>query len=222
MTSRRSAFSSSVAEKLLIAFTGLALCGYLVVHLIGNTLVFLGRPTFNGYAHALISNPLVVPVEFGLVAIFVLHVWKAAVTWWRNRQARPRGYERRAWAGSPSRKSLASTTMIYTGAVTAGFVVLHVRAFKYGPAAEIAGQRDLYGLLVGFFRDPLHVALYEACLLLVGFHVWHGFSSAFESLGVDGPRCTPVVLWLGKLLAVAVAGGFLAIPLWAYFLGGRA
>jgi len=222
MKPRWNAYSSSVAEKLLIALTGLALFLYLVVHLIGNTLLFLGPDTFNGYAHALISNPLVVPVELGLAAIFVLHVWKTAVMWWRNLGARPEPYARRRWAGAPSRKSLASTTMIYTGALTAFFVVLHVRAFKYGPAAEIAGRRDLYGLLVAFFRDPLHVAFYEVCLALLGFHLWHGFSSALESLGADQPRYTPAVLLLGKGLAVVLAGGFLFIPLWAFFLGGRA
>jgi succinate dehydrogenase / fumarate reductase, cytochrome b subunit len=221
MNPRGNAFSSSVVEKLLVAVTGLALCAYLVVHLAGNTLVFLGPRTFNGYAHVLISSPLVIPVEIGLLAVFVLHVWKTVALWWRNRGARPQPYVRTAWAGGASRKSWASTTMIYTGALTAIFVVLHVRAFKYGPAAEIDGQRDLYGLLVGFFADPLHVALYEVCLVLVGFHLWHGFASAFESLGLDEPRLTPRLLVAGKVLAALIAGGFVAIPLWAFFLGGR-
>jgi succinate dehydrogenase / fumarate reductase cytochrome b subunit len=222
MKPRWNAYSSSVAEKLLIAVTGLALFLYLVVHLVGNSLLFFGPGTFNGYAHALMSNPLVVLVELGLAAIFVLHVWKTAVMWWRNRGARPEPYERKRWAGSPSRKSAASTTMIYTGALTAIFVVLHVRVFKYGPAAEVAGRRDLYGLLVTFFQDPLHVALYEVCLVLLGFHLWHGCSSALESLGLDEPRYTRVLLGLGKVVAVVIAGGFLFIPLWAFFLGGRA
>jgi succinate dehydrogenase / fumarate reductase, cytochrome b subunit len=222
MKPRWNAYSSSVAEKLLIAVTGIALFLYLVVHLLGNTVLFLGPSTFNGYAHALISNPLVVPVELGLAAIFILHSWKTAVMWWRNRGARPERYRRKRWAGSPSRKSLASSTMIYTGTLLAIFVVVHVRAFKYGPAAEVAGRRDLYGLLVTFFQDPRHVVLYEICLVLLGFHLWHGFSSAIESLGGDDPRYTPKVLLLGKVLAVVMAGGFLCIPLWAFFLGGRA
>ena len=63
MKPRWNAYSSSVAEKLLIALTGLALFLYLVVHLVGNSLLFLGPATFNGYAHMLISNPLIIPVE---------------------------------------------------------------------------------------------------------------------------------------------------------------
>jgi succinate dehydrogenase / fumarate reductase cytochrome b subunit len=223
MTPRWNAFSSSVAEKFLIALTGLALFLYLVVHLAGNALLFLGPETFNGYAHMLITNPLVIPAEIGLAAIFVVHVYKTAVMWWHNRAARPDGYVRRRWAGGPSRKSLASTTMIYTGAVVAVFVVLHVWAFKYGPYYQVEGEetRDLYRLVVEFFQSPLNVVFYEVCLVLLGFHLWHGFASAFESLGADEPRYTPRVLLLGKILAVLIAGGFVAIPLWVYF-GGRA
>jgi len=220
---RWNAFSSSVAEKFLIALTGLALFLYLLVHLAGNALLFLGPETFNGYAHILITNPLVIPAEIGLAAIFVIHVYKTAVMWWRNRAARPNGYVRRRWAGGPSRKSLASTTMIYTGVITAAFVVLHVRAFKYGTYYQVEGEeaRDLYRLVIEFFQSPLNVVFYEVCLVLLGFHLWHGFSSAFESLGADEPRYTPGVLLLGKILAVLIAGGFVAIPLWVYF-GGRA
>ncbi|RPJ71161.1 MAG: succinate dehydrogenase cytochrome b subunit [Acidobacteria bacterium] len=223
MTPRWNAYSSSVAEKFLIALTGLALFLYLVVHMAGNALVFFGPETFNGYAHMLITNPLVIPAEIGLAAIFLLHVYKTAVMWWRNRAARPGGYVRRRWAGGPSRKSLASTTMIYTGVITAVFVVLHVRAFKYGAYYQVEGEevRDLYRLVVEFFQSPLNVLFYEACLVLLGFHLWHGFSSAFESLGADAPRYTPRVLLLGKVLAVLIAGGFIAVPLWVYF-GGRA
>ena len=220
MTPRWNAFSSSVVEKLLIALTGLALFLYLVVHLIGNTLLFLGPTMFNGYAHALISNPLVIPIEIGLAAIFILHVYKTSVMWWRNRGARPVAYEQKRWAGAPSRKSWASSTMIYTGALTAIFVVLHVKAFKYGATGDVARQRDLYGLVTRFFHSPLNVLFYEIVLVLVGFHLWHGFSSAFESLGGDEPRYTPRVLLAGKVLAVVIAGGFVFIPLWVFF-GGR-
>lgn len=221
MMPRWKPLSSSVGEKLLIALTGLALFLYLVIHLAGNTLLFLGPQRFNGYAHLLITNPLIIPVEIGLAAIFVLHIWKTVVMWWRNRHARATPYYQKRWAGDPSRKSLASTTMIYTGLLTVVFVVLHVWNFKYGPTGEVAGQRDLFGLVTRFFHSPLNVAFYEICLVLLGFHLWHGFSSAFESLGGDEPRYTPRILLAGKVLAIVIAGGFVLIPLWAFFTGGR-
>lgn len=223
MASRWKPLSSSVAEKFLIAATGLALVLYLVVHLAGNLLLFLGPEQFNGYAHALISNPLVVPIEIGLLAIFLVHVYKAAVMWWRNRAARPEPYYRKEWAGGASRKSWASTTMIYSGALTALFVVLHVRSFKYGAYYAVAGSevRDLHRLVVEFFQSPVNVVFYEACLLFLGLHLWHGFASAFESLGADRPGFAPRLLLASKLVAIVIGGGFLAIPLWVYFSGGR-
>ena len=77
MSTFRRALSSSVGTKLLIGLTGLALFVYLILHLIGNALVFAGADTFNGYSHALISNPLIAPIEIGLLLIFVLHIYKA-------------------------------------------------------------------------------------------------------------------------------------------------
>jgi succinate dehydrogenase / fumarate reductase, cytochrome b subunit len=221
MIPRWNPLASTVAEKLLIALTGLALFLYLVLHLAGNSLLFFAPQRFNGYAHFLISNPLIIPVELGLAAIFILHVWKTVAMWWRNRGARPEPYYEKRWAGAPSRKSVASTTMIYTGLLTVFFVVQHVWTFKYGPTGEVAGERDLYGLVTRFFSHPLYVVFYEVCLVLLGLHLWHGFSSAFESLGGDEPRYTPRVILAGKVLAVIIGGGFVFIPLWVFFTGGR-
>src|SRR5438128_897156 len=137
MSSFRRVFSSSVGTKLLIGLTGLLLFAYLLLHLAGNLLVFAGAGTFNGYAHALISNPLVVPAEIGLAAIFVLHIYKAVTMWLRNRTARPVAYAQKSWAGHTSRKSLASTTMIWSGLVILLFVGVHLQQFKFGAWYEV-------------------------------------------------------------------------------------
>lgn len=215
--------TSTVATKVLIALTGLALFLYLIVHLGGNLLILLGPSTYNGYAALLLSNALLVPVEIGLVAIFVIHVFEAIVMWWDNRKTRPERYVRKEWAGDRSRKSIASSTMIYTGLITLIFIVLHVKMFKYGDVRLIGPDRheDLYTLVITTFRDPVWVVFYELCLVLLGFHLWHGFSSAFESLGVHYSRSNGAIVRLGKVLAVIIAGGFFFIPIWVYFLGGR-
>ncbi len=215
--------TSTVGTKLLIALTGLALFLYLILHLAGNLLILVGPTTYNGYAAMLLRNPLLVPVELGLVAIFIVHVYKTLVMWWDNRKARPERYHRKEWAGDPSRKSLASSTMIYTGLITLVFIVLHVKMFKYGDVRLVGPNReeDLYTLVVNTFHDPLWVGFYELCLLLLGFHLWHGFASAFESLGIHYSRSNRGIVRLGKVLAVIIAGGFFFIPLWVYFLGGR-
>ncbi len=214
--------TSTVGTKLLIAVTGLALLLYLIVHLVGNLLILLGATTYNGYAAMLLSNPLLVPVEIGLLAIFIIHVYKAIVMWFANRTARAQRYVAKEWAGAPSRKSIGSSTMIYTGLITLIFIIVHVKMFKYGDVRLIGPNRqeDLYTLVTGTFHDPLWVALYEVCLVLLGFHLWPGFASAFESIGVHSESNGGIVR-VGKVLAIIIAGGFFFIPLWVYFLGGR-
>lgn len=215
----RQAFSSSVGTKVLIALTGLALVGFLVFHLAGNLLLFFGPETYNAHAHALISNPLVVPAELGLIAIFLLHVFKAASNFLKNRRARPDRYETKAWAGGPSRKSWASATMIASGLVTLAFVPLHLVTFKYGTyyASAEAGVRDLYRLLIEVFQSPLYVVFYVAAMGVLGMHLRHGVSSSLQSLGLIPARWTRLFLAAGLLLALAVGAGFVVIPVYIYF-----
>lgn len=232
-TNVSSYFSTSVGKKVLMAVTGLLLGLYLVLHLLGNLLVYLGPDTFNGYSHFLVANPLIVPVEIGLLAVFLIHIYEAAVNWWVNRQARPVPYYQASrrlfgygWAGKPSRKSLASVSMILSGPIVLLFVIVHVIQFKYGAEYTTAatsgnpGIRDLYRLLIQNFSNGIIVAFYAFCLIVIGFHLWHGISSALNSLGVDHPRYTPTLLRVSRVIAVIIAGGFLTIPLWVFFLRG--
>jgi succinate dehydrogenase / fumarate reductase cytochrome b subunit len=214
----RQAFSSSVGTKLLIALTGLALVGFLIFHLAGNLLLFWGPAEYNEHAHALISNPLVIPAELGLVAIFLLHVIKAIANFLKNRQARPERYETKAWAGGPSRKTWASTTMIASGLITLIFVPLHLVTFKYGPnyAATEAGVRDLYRLLIEVFQSPGYVIFYVFAMGVLGMHLRHGVSSSLQSLGLIPARWTKAFLISGFLLALVVGAGFVLIPIYIY------
>ena len=218
MSSFRRVFSSSVGTKLLVGTTGLLLFAYLLLHLAGNLLVFAGQDTFNGYAHKLISNPLVVPAEIGLIAIFLLHIYKTVTMWMRNRAARPVPYEQKSWAGHTSRKSLSSATMIWTGLLTLVFVGVHLQQFKFGPWYEIGDPpvRDLYRIEADVFTSPIWVGVYVFCMILIGLHLRHGISSAFQSLGADHPVYTKRLVAAGTVLAVLIAGGFAIIPIWIY------
>ena len=111
--------------------------------------------------------------------------------------------------------------MILSGIWLLLFVVIHVRTFKYGPEYEAAsGVRDLYRLEMENFSNPVTVGFYILSMLIVGSHLWHGVSSAFQSLGGDHPTWTPRVLLLGKISAVAIAAGFIVIAVWAFVTGG--
>ena len=209
VVSLRRVFSSSVGTKLLIGVTGLLLFAYLVLHLAGNLMVFAGQDTFNHYAHALISNPLVVPAEIALLLLFALHIYKTVAMWITNRRARPAGYEKKVWAGHTSRKSVSSTTMIWTGLVTLAFVIVHLVQMKFGAWYQIGDPpvRDLYRTEVEVFSSLLWVAVYVFCMILIGFHLRHGISSAFQSAGADHPVYTKRLTLLGTVLAVLIGGG---------------
>jgi succinate dehydrogenase / fumarate reductase cytochrome b subunit len=180
-------FSSSVGTKLLLGLTGLALFVYMVLHLAGNALIFLGAETFNDYSHQLISNPLIVPIEIGLLLVFLLHIYKAVTMWMRNKAARPVGYQKKELAGHTSRKSLASSTMIASGLLILIFVIVHVKQF------------------------------YVIATLLVGLHLRHGIASACQSLGVDHPRYTRRLTAAGVVFALMIGVGLAIIPIWVYF-----
>jgi succinate dehydrogenase / fumarate reductase cytochrome b subunit len=215
----RRVFSSSVGTKLLIGLTGLALFAYLILHLVGNALIFAGPDTFNEYSHLLISNPLIVPVEIGLAAIFLLHVYKAIVNYIGNRSARPIRYEQTAYAGHTSRKSVASSTMIWSGLVLLLFVVVHVKQFKYGSWYETTGDlpmRDLARTELEVFSRPLWVVFYVVCTVIVGVHLRHGIASGFQSIGFDHPVYTRRLTTLGILFAILIGGGLAVIPIWVY------
>jgi succinate dehydrogenase / fumarate reductase cytochrome b subunit len=222
MTTRRSLLGSLVTTKLIIGVTGILLFAYLILHIAGNLMVFLGPQTFNGYAHFLISNPLVVPVEIGLLVVFLIHLFKAIRMTFENQNARPAKYAKKEWAGGASQKSIASSSMILTGLAILIFVPIHVWQFKYGTHYEFGeGIRDLYRTEVENFSSPIAVFLYVAMMVLVGLHLWHGVGSSFQSLGLNGPRFTPLIRKIGKVSAVVIAGGFIVIALWVFVAGGR-
>jgi succinate dehydrogenase / fumarate reductase, cytochrome b subunit len=216
------AASTSIGSKILIALTGLGLAAFLITHLAGNLLFLVGPDAFNQYSHTLISNPLIVIAELGLVAIFLLHMGKALAGFLANKAARPERYAAKKWAKTKnpaSRKSLASATMIVTGTITLLFVVSHLLTFKYGAYYETpAGIRDLYRLQIEIFSHPGYVAFYLVAMGVIFFHLWHGLSSAAQSLGIDHPNWTPRILVLGRLLTVAIAGGFFILPIATFFI----
>jgi succinate dehydrogenase cytochrome b subunit len=219
MSTFRRVFSSSVGTKLLIGLTGLALFAYLILHLAGNAIIFFGAEPFNRYSHALISNPLILPIEIGLLLIFLLHIYKTVTMWTSNQTARPVRYQMKRPAGHTSRKSVASSTMIVTGLVTVLFVLIHVKQFKYGAwyaTASDATVRDLYRTEVEVFQRPFWVMFYVVCTLLVALHLRHGISSGFQSIGLDHPLYTRRLVAWGIVGAAVIGGGLAVIPIWVY------
>lgn len=223
---------SSVGKKVINAIAGLALCAFISVHLLGNLALLTGKAeAFNKYAHFLLNTGVALYfAEAGIVIFLLGHMITGTAVWWNKQTARPEAYRKSGGAGSPSRMTLSSRTMIYTGAVLLIFTVLHLITFKYGPgvaqgyAVTIDGvvMRDLFRLTVEVFSQPLYVIWYVFAMAFMGFHLRHGFWSAFQSLGANHPRYMPVIEGFGFLFAVVMALGFLIIPIVIYLKGGAA
>lgn len=200
---------SSIAKKIGMALTGLLLYGFLVGHMSGNLLLLKGDggETFNAYSAFLTSHPLLIPIEIGLAAGFVLHVVLAIAVSRENARARPQGYAKLQSVGS---RTLASRTMIWSGLVILVFVILHLKTFKYGDL----GGGTLYDLVISTFSDRLYVAWYAVAMLILGFHLWHALQSAFQSLGLSARQG---LRRIGMVFCFVIAGGFGLIPLWVFF-----
>src|SRR5258708_32383745 len=193
MAPRQGMFSSSVGTKILIGATGFLLFLYLLIHIAGNVLVFFGPDVFNQYAYAMEErNPILPLIEIALLLVFLIHIYKTVTMFLGNQAARPVSYVRKKYAGRPSRKSLASSTMIVSGLWLLLFLIVHVKAFRFDPVHPLsAGGRDLYRQEFENLSNPLVVVFYVLSLVLVGSPLSRAISSAIQSLGLDHPKWTP-------------------------------
>jgi succinate dehydrogenase / fumarate reductase cytochrome b subunit len=215
---------SSIGKKVLMAITGAGLCGFLVTHLAGNLLIFVGPEAFNGYAHGLITNPLLIPAELVLLAVFLLHIALAAKLTLDNSDARPvkYAYEGTGLGSGKGGRDAFNWTIVLTGIWILVFVVLHLLTFKFTQhALDVKGRKDFHALVTATFQKPLYVAWYVASMVVLGFHLRHGVQSMFRSIGAYTTKYVPALDLLALAFSGLIAGGYMAIPLWLHFMGGR-
>lgn len=222
-TSLGARIGTSVVKKVAMGVTGLLLCGFLVSHLLGNFLIFVGPDAFNLYAYTLTSNPLIYVAEAVLLAIFLGHLFMAFRLVIENKMARPVPYYSKTPTGRGS--TVASSTMPYTGVVILVFLVLHLIYFKYGTYFETVvdgvTMRDLYKTVIDYFKNPLNVVWYVVAMAALAMHVSHGFWSAFQSVGFNHPKYTPCIGTLSKVFAVVVFLGYSSLPIFCFLQGSQ-
>lgn len=212
------ALSTSVGQKLVMGATGLLLCGFLTVHLAGNLLLFQGAEHYNKYAHKLHENELLPVAEAGLLVLFVLHIVLAFTTTGSNTAARPVGYREKQTKLSGGLLVQPHNYMFLTGVIVLGFLILHLTDMRLAewkirlPYHEGMTPAD-HALLV--LQDPVSATVYILGSLVLGFHLLHGFQSAFKSLGLNHPKYTPYIEKFGVLFAILIGLGFASLP--AYF-----
>jgi succinate dehydrogenase / fumarate reductase cytochrome b subunit len=61
------------------------------------------------------------------------------------------------------------------------------------------------------------VALYVFSMGALAFHLWHGFGSAFQTLGLNHAKYTPIINFVGRAFAIIVPALFALIPVWMFF-----
>ena len=214
---------TTVARKTLMALTGLFLCVFLAVHLLGNLQLFLpesqARLQFNWYADTL-SHLLPIQIVAVLVYVSILaHTVLAVVLTLRNRRAVGVGYRGETPSGLAPWYTQA---MGWCGAVILLFLIVHMSDFwfPFKTGADIGvdseGRSDLFGLVVLEFQKLWKIVLYELGVLAVGFHVGHGFYSGLRSLGVHHPGYARWLRRIGYAFAVVLTVGFGAMPIYLY------
>lgn len=212
-------FRSSVGRKQIMAISGLGLCVFVLTHLLGNLTILVSGDTFNQYAHTLTSTKLIYLAEAGLAATFLVHIVLAIVLTRENRKARPDRYYMKVDTGRGATK--ASSSMIISGMILLVFLIIHIWGLKFGEVyeTEVMGtpMRDLYKLTVETFKNPMYTAFYVIVVTILGFHLRHGFSSAFQSLGFNHPKYKEKLQTAGKIFGFLIAGGFSIVPLYVYF-----
>jgi succinate dehydrogenase / fumarate reductase cytochrome b subunit len=216
--------SSSLGKKLLMALTGLFLILFLAVHLTGNLQLLKddGGKSFNVYAEFMSTNPLVQTISKGNFAFILIHAVYALIITVQNRKARgPVGY-----AQTSGKSSIwASRNMGILGTLILIFLVVHLKHFwaemHFGsvPTVNIDGKevRDLAGIVNYWFHVEWYVALYVFCMAALGFHLWHGFASAFQTLGLNHLKYNGLISFVGRAFAIIVPALFAAIPLLMFF-----
>jgi succinate dehydrogenase / fumarate reductase, cytochrome b subunit len=218
-------FSSSIGQKVIMSLTGLFLMLFLVVHLLGNLQLLAddGGEAFNTYAFFMTHNPLIKLISYSLYFFILLHAYQGIALWLYNRSAR--GNSRYAVQHTRSTER-ASRNMAWLGIVIFIFLILHLWQFwlqmKMGvlPPVEVEAYdhpvQNLYLPVMEAFANPLYVLFYVVCMVVVGFHLWHGFWSAFQTLGLSHKRYTPLIKTVGYVYSVGMAVGFAIIPIVVY------
>lgn len=219
--------TSSIGRKLIMSLTGLFLIVFLKIHLIGNLqlLVNDGGESFNTYAYFMTNNPIIKSVSWGLYFFILLHAVLGLIIWWQNRAAKGRKYA----VSSNAEVTWASKNMALLGTLVLAFIFIHMGDFWFKmkwtddlALVSVSGLdmkvKDLYSQVAYTFSNPIMVGAYVIGMITLAFHLWHGFQSAFQTLGLNHKKYTPIIQVVGKVFSIVVPLAFAYIPLYYFFV----
>jgi len=192
---------SSIGRKQLMALTGILLSFFMLIHLAENLLLFKGEEWYNGWVDILLSNPITIYLEIGLLIIFLIHIimgiWVRFEDWVNSRK---RKYKMINWQGG---RTIGSATMLYTAFIILAYLIFHLFHFKYSDHSM-----GFYQMVISAFRSKFFVSIYIIGSLSLALHLSHGFQSAFQTLGINHEKYNfyiKLVGWIIAILMVAFA-----------------
>ena len=230
----KSFFTSSIGKKLIMGLTGLFLITFLIVHCTINAMIFFndGGQTFNHWGHFMGSNLIIRIMEIGLFAGLLAHIVQGLMLWSQNRNARPVKY---AVSDAGSNSKWYSRSMGLLGTLLLLFLIMHI--YHFWTPSRLGGIGSIHSLeeitLADYNNQPVHdlykemqvvfqgnllvVILYVLGVISLGWHLLHGFQSAFQTLGINHKKYTPIIKTLGAAFSVIVPLIFALMPVAFYF-----
>jgi succinate dehydrogenase / fumarate reductase, cytochrome b subunit len=219
-------FKSSIGKKFLMGITGLFLISFLVVHCFVNGLIFLndGGETFNEVAHLFATNWLIRTLEIVLFLGLILHIVDGLMLWVQNNKARPVKY---AVSKASKNSTWYSRSMGLLGTLLLMFLVVHLKDFwvltrftdhiAHSEATKLPGQETLFEEMIEVFHQPWVVAVYLFGMISLAYHLLHGFSSAFQTLGLNHKKYTPFIKAFGIAFSIIIPLIFALMPVAMHF-----
>jgi succinate dehydrogenase / fumarate reductase cytochrome b subunit len=213
---------SSVGKKFLMAASGAVYVGFVLMHMLGNLQIFLGRDAINTYAQFLQSTPEILwPFRAVVILALVVHVVMAVQITRENRKARGQGYK----VQNKKDASLASRAMALSGVAIFAFVVYHIMHLTLGAVhpqffhfTDEMGRHDVYRMMIASFQVPVISLTYIVAVLFLCLHLSHAVSAMLHSLGFSHPGNTQFVEKIGKAFSLIIFIGNTSMPV-AILLG---
>ena len=208
--------TTTIARKLAMALSGLFLILFLGQHLTINITSVFSEKIFNFLSHFMGNNPvvqfilqpvLILGVVFHFVMGFVLEI--------KNTKSRSVKYQ--SYKGSAN-ASWVSRNMIISGIVVLSFLGLHFYDFwvpeiNYKYIEFLPQDPDrYYGELVHKFHSPFRVAIYALSFVFLSLHLLHGFSSSFQSMGLNNKYTRGIKLFT-VAFSLVIPAGFIFIAI---------
>ncbi len=198
--------SSSIGKKLVMAFTGLIFCTFLISHLAGNLFIYAGEDAFNTYAERLHSfGPIITLAEIGLILFGAVHILTGMYLLFENFRARPKRYLKKKSVGG---RTISSATMPYTGFLILIFIIVHLIDFHFVDKTD----RSIYQIVLETFSNPVYAIFYILSMVAVAIHVDHGVWSVTQTLGINNLEHKLFLRLISTMFSMIVGFGFGSIP----------